>query len=226
MPPQEHDEGGLIERAKRGDGAAFEEIVRRYDADVLRLALRLSRSEDAARDLYQETFLKAFRSIGAFRGECALRTWLYRIVANACRDQVRRRVADRRAGETAPPAGDRGDDWTVEAARLLVDRRPSHDPERAAHAGEVRRRVADAVRLLPERERLVFTLRHDEEMRLSDVAGILETSEETVRNCLYRAHQRLRAALADLREPAPDAAPSAGRRLGPAGRVESLNGAD
>lgn len=193
-----HDENALIGEAQAGSATAFEELVRLYDADILRLALRMVRSEDAARDIYQESFLRAFRSIRRFRGECSFRTWLYRIVVNVCRDQARRR--DTRREVPLSTTGDqRGQDWTVEAARLLVDHHPASDPEGTLRAREVRRRVAEALRLLSERERLVFELRHDQGLRLGAVAEVLETTEETARNCLYRAHQRLRAALSDLR---------------------------
>ena len=216
MPPQ--DEDGLIGEAQRGSAAAFEELVRLHDAGVLRLALRMARSEEEARDIYQEAFLKAYRSIREFRGECSFRTWLFRIVTNLCLDRTRRRAV-RREDALAPRGGERGEDWTVEAARLLVDRRPGSDPERVLEAGEVRRRIDEALRSLPERERVVFELRHDHGLRLAAVAEVLETSEETARNCLYRAHQRLRAALTDLRW---GATPE--RRVRAAGRPESVNG--
>src|SRR5262249_32440710 len=146
----------------------------------------------------QEAFLKAYRSIGGFRGESAFQTWLFRIVTNLCLDRVRRK-AGRGKDEVHGRTSDESGDWTVEAARLLVDRRPESDPERALQSSEVRRRLAEALGRLPERERLVFELRHDQGMRLGAVAEILETSEETIRNCLYRAHQRLRVDLSDLR---------------------------
>jgi len=226
VPPQ--DEDGLIGEAQRGSAAAFEELVRLHDAGVLRLALRMVRSEEEARDIYQEAFLKAYRSIHEFRGECSFRTWLFRIVTNLCLDRARRR-AGRREDALAAQGGERGDDWTVEAARLLVDRRPGSDPERVLEADEVRRRIDEALRGLPERERVVFELRHDHGLRLAAVAEILETSEETARNCLYRAHQRMRAALADLRWAAAGAirgrpAAAAERRVRAAGRPESING--
>ena len=224
-------EARLIGEAQAGSAEAFEALVRLYDADVLRLALRIVRSEDGARDIYQETFLKAFRSLAGFRGECAFRTWLYRIATNLCLDHVRRQAHGQRGAPRPVPAGEAGDDWTVEAARLLVDRRPESDPERVLQADEVRRRVAEALRDLPERERLVFELRHDQDLRLAAVAEILETSEETARNCLYRAHQRLRAALCDLRGTAGVFAPGraasrGGRKVRIAGQGKPLNGVE
>ena len=226
VPPQ--DEGGLIGEAQRGSAGAFEELVRLHDREVLRLALRMVRSEEEARDVYQEAFFKAYRSIREFRGESSFKTWLFRIVTNLCLDHARRQAG--RRDEPLPAQGDhRGDDWTVEATRLLVDRRPESDPERALEATEVRRRVEEAVRRLPERERLVFALRHDQGLRLVAIAEILDASGETVRNCLYRAHQRLRAALSDLRWAAAGAAPGRAapaveRKFRAPGRREPVNG--
>ena len=89
--PRAWPSGRLIERAQTGDRAAFEELVHRYDRDVLRLALNLMRRAEDARDVYQEAFLKAYKNIHRFRFECSFYTWLYRIVTNVCLDTLRRR---------------------------------------------------------------------------------------------------------------------------------------
>ena len=202
------DESALIGEARSGSAAAFEELVRRYDRSVLRLAFSIVRSEEDARDIYQEAFLRAFRSIPRFRNECAFKTWLFRIVTNLCLDHARRDGA--RPREPLRPHPGSEDDGRQGAAGLPADTRPGADPERVAASAEMRRRIGEALVALPARERLVFELRHDHGMRLAAVADILETSEETVRNCLYRAHQRLREALGDLKGPA-----GAGGRAGP-----------
>src|SRR6202162_766182 len=90
----------VIERAQGGDREAFEELVHRYDRDVLRLALNLLHSPEDARDVYQETFLKIYRNLHRFRSECSFYTWIYRIVTNVCFDHLRRRRS--RPEEQAP----------------------------------------------------------------------------------------------------------------------------
>ncbi len=195
------DEGALIEEAREGSAAAFEELVRRYDRGVLRLALGIVRSEEDARDICQETFLRAFKSIRGFRHECAFGTWLFRIATNLCLDHARRHGQLRHEplegksvdGAAGRDEGDRG------AAGRLVDRSPEGDPMGALEGGDLRRLIGEALGTLPPRERLVFGLRHGEGLRLAAIAEILETSEETARNCLYRAHQRLRQSLGHLR---------------------------
>src|SRR3984957_8897757 len=81
----------LIREAQRGNHAAFEDLVRQYDAPVLRLAYHMTRSEQDAQDIYQEAFLKAYRNINNFRFECSFYTWIYRIVTNLCLDLLRKR---------------------------------------------------------------------------------------------------------------------------------------
>src|SRR5579863_6107670 len=80
--PRRIDDTMLVREAQRGDRAAFEELVRHYDQAVLRLALHLTGSEHEAQDIYQDAFLKAYKSIGRFRFECSFYTWIYRIVTN------------------------------------------------------------------------------------------------------------------------------------------------
>src|SRR6202171_354638 len=87
------DDRALVAEAQTGSRAAFEDLVRRYDRDVLRLALNLMKRPEDARDVYQEAFLKVYRNLHRFRFECSFYTWLYRIVTNVCLDHLRRRQA-------------------------------------------------------------------------------------------------------------------------------------
>src|SRR4029434_6037428 len=89
----ELDERALVVEAQAGNRAAFEELVRRFDRDVLRLALNLMKRPEDARDVYQEAFLKVYRNLHRFRFECSFYTWLYRIVTIVCLDHLRRRQA-------------------------------------------------------------------------------------------------------------------------------------
>jgi len=222
------DEGGLIEEAREGSAAAFDELVRRYDRGVLRLALGIVGSEEDARDIYQETFLRAFKSIRGFRHECAFGTWLFRIATNLCLDharrngQLRHEPLEGRAAD-GPAGGDEGDRGV---AGRLVDRSLEGNPERALEAGDLRRAIGQALSTLPPRERLVFGLRHGEGLRLAAIAEILQTSEETARNCLYRAHQRLRLSLGHLRGHAGVAAGKASRGDRLSGKAEIAGGVE
>src|SRR6202166_4893918 len=85
------DDRILIERAQSGDREAFEELVHRYDRDVLRIAMNVLHKAEDARDVYQEAFLKIYKNLHRFRFECSFYTWMYRVVTNVCLDFLRRR---------------------------------------------------------------------------------------------------------------------------------------
>ena len=84
-------EADLVRAAQRGDTAAFDQLVRAHDHQVLRMAYNLLHSEEDARDVYQEAFLRVYRNLPKFRFDCSFSTWLYRIVSNLCLDQLRKR---------------------------------------------------------------------------------------------------------------------------------------
>ena len=208
MPPP--DDEALIGRAQLGDVASFEELVRRHDRSVLRLALSLLGSEEEARDVYQEAFLRAYRSLAGFRQESTFETWMFRIVTNLCLDRLRRQAgrAEVPAGTGAAAAEAAGAGVAGEMEDRLArvaDDRPDHDPEKALLQREIRRQIEAAIAGLSSRERLVFELRHYQGLRLKTIGEILETSEETARNCLFRAHRQLRARLRDFRGAVRDA---------------------
>ncbi len=167
--------------------------MHRYDRDVLRLALRFVRTEDEAHDLYQEAFLRMYRTLDRFRHECSFQTWLYRVVTNLCLDHLRR-AATRPGRPGAAPEGDDGED----PLERLPEERPGSDPERTLLGREIGGRIETALRRLAPRERLVFEMRHHQGLRSRAIAEALDTSEETVRNSLCRAHRELRVALEDL----------------------------
>jgi RNA polymerase sigma-70 factor (ECF subfamily) len=107
---EQSGEAALIRAAQAGDKEAFEQLVRSYDQQVLRMALNLLRSPEDARDIYQEAFLRVYRSLPKFRFDCSFSTWLYRIVANLCLDQIRKRKV--RKEEAAAVSVD-GAEWTA-----------------------------------------------------------------------------------------------------------------
>ena len=186
------DEPALIRRAQGGDRTAFDVLVRRYDREVLRLALKVVGSPEEATDLYQEAFLKVYRSLSRFRFESAFSTWLYRVVMNVCLDHLRRQKS---RSEVQPPESDRGQ---PEFFHTVADDRPGLNPEQALRAKEIQHRIGRALEGLSPRERLVFELKHYQGMWLRAIGDLCGTSEETAKNCLFRATQKLRFALADL----------------------------
>jgi RNA polymerase sigma-70 factor (ECF subfamily) len=186
------DEIALIRRAQGGDSEAFESLVRVYDQNVLRLALQVVRSQEEARDLYQEAFLKVYRSLRYFRLEARFSTWLYRVVMNVCLDYLRRQSTRK---EVQGPEREEGE---PEYFQTVPDERPVLNPERAVHSKEIGRRIQAALQRLNPRERMVFELKHYQGLKLRAIGGLCKTSEQTVKNCLFRATQKLRLELGDL----------------------------
>jgi RNA polymerase sigma-70 factor (ECF subfamily) len=182
----------LIRAAQRGDQDAFEQLVRAHDQSVLRLAMNLLRSPEDARDVYQEAFLRVYRSLDSFRFDCSFQTWLYRIVTNVCLDQLRKRKVRKEESavvETSDGPLDRMETFEEETAHA--------NPERTLWNRELKQRIEKALDLLTPRERMVFELRHYQGLRLRNIGEVLGTTEEAAKNCLFRATQKMRAVLGD-----------------------------
>ena len=177
----------LAERIAGGDEAAFDELVERHFARVAGIAGRFFRQPDAAEEIHQEVFLKAFISIGSYRGEVPLEHWLSRIAVNACYDALRRSrrrpetpiesVADPAADSPGPDAeaGDGASFWRQEQARIAAD---------------------EMLAMLQPAERLVLTLMVLEDRSAADVADLTGWSVVNVKVRAFRARRKLKAMLA------------------------------
>ncbi len=188
-------EAELIREAQAGSRAAFDTLVRQYEHQVLRLALHLTGSEHDAEDIYQDAFLKAYRYIGNFRFECSFYTWIYRIVTNLCLDQLRRRKTRRE--DRAVVVDRTGDEIDVLAS--ISDNRSYSNPARELDRKQLGEKIQRALEELTPRERMVFELKHYQGLRLRTIGEMLNTTEETAKNTLFRATKKLRAQLAELR---------------------------
>ena len=189
------DDSDLIRQAQRGDRVAFEALVRQYDQAVLRLALHLTGSEQDAQDIYQEAFLKAYRHVGNFRFECSFYTWIYRIVTNLCLDHLRRR--NTRKEDSALWVDKGGEEHSL--LDTISDDRAHASPERDLMRRELGSRIKAALGKLTPRERMVFELKHYQGLKLRTIGEMLNTTEETAKNTLFRATQKLRGSLAGRR---------------------------
>lgn len=187
------DVDSLVRAAQRGDQVAFEQLVRAYDQSVLRLAMNLLRSPEDARDVYQEAFLRVYRNLHAFRFDCSFHTWLYRIVTNICLDQLRKRKVRKEESAVVETAG-----GGIDRTEALEEESAAANPERVTWNRQLGQRIEDALEDLTPRERMVFELRHYQGLRLRNIGEILGTSEEAVKNCLFRATQKMRGLLGDL----------------------------
>jgi RNA polymerase sigma factor (sigma-70 family) len=175
------DDEELAERARRGDGRAYDDLVERHQAAAFRTAYVITGSAVEAEDAAQEAFVKAYRALGRFRRGAPFRPWLLRIVANEARN--RRRSSARRAGLAIKLAGDQssGDAAPSPEAQLL-------DSER-------REALLAALEGLREEDRLVIACRYFLELSEDETAAVLEWRRGTVKSRLSRALERLRREL-------------------------------
>jgi RNA polymerase sigma-70 factor (ECF subfamily) len=194
--PERALENQLIREAQAGSRSAFDTLVRQHDQAVLRLALNVSGSENDAQDIVQEAFLKAYRYLPNFRFECSFYTWLYRIVTNVALDSMRRRKTRRE--EPATMADGAG--GSIDLLGNVSDDRSMANPGRELERKELDYKIREALDKLTPRERMVFEMKHYQGMRLRAIGEVLNTTEETAKNTLFRATRKLRADLASVRE--------------------------
>jgi RNA polymerase sigma-70 factor (ECF subfamily) len=187
------DETELIRSAQNGDEVAFEQLVHAYDQSVLRLALNLLRSSQDAYDVYQEAFLRVYRNLPSFRFDCSFQTWLYRIVTNLCLDHLRKRKVRREESRVLETS-----DGPLDLLDSIQERRADGDPQRHLYSEQLKVRIRQVLDDLTPRERMVFEMSHYQGMRLRAIGDVLGTSEEAAKNCLFRATQKMRAALGDF----------------------------
>jgi RNA polymerase sigma-70 factor (ECF subfamily) len=189
------EDSPLIARAQAGERAAFDVLVRRYDRDVLRLILRIVHNQEQASDLYQEAFLRIYRNLHLFRLESSFYTWIYRIVTNVCLDHLRRRRS--RPEDQAPAI--QADAGRTRAMDFFDNQQdPQANAEQRLLGKEIGERIDAALRQLSPRERMIFEMKHYQGLKLRAIGEALGTSEETVKNSLFRATQKLRLQLQEL----------------------------
>lgn len=188
-PPVEDQ---FIERLKRSDPAAFETLVKERSGEIYGLLYRLTENAEEARDLTQETFLRAFQNIGQFRGESDLRTWIYRIAINQARNRWRWWRRRRRDATVSIEASEAAGNMSV-LASLSSDR--SSDPEHGAIAHERERALRRALSGLRRVYREAVVLRDIEGFAYEEIASALNISVGTVKSRLARGRQELRRKL-------------------------------
>ena len=174
-------EAALVAAAKAGDRTAFEALVRATYAEIYTLAYRLTGDEEDARDVVQDAYFRAFRSIKRFRGEARFSTWMYRITANCAATHLAKRAKGRH--------DELSDDEPV------ADIRPDNDPEAVAEAGVLRDRVTSALAELPPRLRAVVVLRDVYDLPHEAIASELGITEAAAKVRLHRARRKLRERL-------------------------------
>ena len=179
----------LISRTLEGDGNAFALIVERFQRKIFRVAYAIVRDETEADTITQDTFIQAYTHLRSFERRAELETWLTRIAINRSRDVLRRRKF--------VSLFTTNDDGENEVMFEPVDERP--DPERQLMASQLRVAIQRAERLLSAQQKVIFRLRHYENLSLEDIAENLGLRAGTVRAHLFRAIHKIRKELASWR---------------------------
>jgi RNA polymerase sigma-70 factor (ECF subfamily) len=177
----------LVEATRRGDASAFEELVRRYDRKLLRIALNVTHNPDDAQEVVQDAFFKAYRNLDRFRADAKFSTWLFRITVNESLMKLRRY---RGAQEQSI---DNGEENNGSAAFDLTDWSP--DPEALYGAAEFRQILIGSLQKLSPALRVVFVLRDMEDHSIAQTAELLNLTENAVKSRLSRARSGLRQEL-------------------------------
>lgn len=180
------DEHILVAAAKRGDAAAFEELVNRYESKILRLTKNITGNQEDAEDAMQEAFLKAYAHLDMFQGDSRFYTWLVRIAANEGLMRLRKRRPQMSLDE--PIQGD-----TDLMPRELEDWRPS--PEREYAQSEMQNILMEVIEKLEPEYRIVLVLRDLEELSTQEAAEALGISATAVKSRLLRGRLKLREKL-------------------------------
>lgn len=182
------NEQELIHRAQRGDTDAFADLLALHERFVYNLALRTIGNPTEAEDVAQEAFVRAWQALPNFRGGSALRTWLYRIVVNLCINRFPR--LRRELNELT-------DDYCTDLPETTWF---EHDPALRSEARERRAMLHREIESLPESQRMLITLRYQDEMSYDEIASLVGLPLGTVKTGLFRAKERLRQALSIYQE--------------------------
>jgi RNA polymerase sigma-70 factor (ECF subfamily) len=174
-----------VDAFQHGDFAAFDELVRRWERKIHGAIYRVVGSEEEARDVGQETFLKAYRALGSFKREARFSSWLYQIALNLCRDRLRRRKL--RQHVSLEELGD--------SVRDATPRSPAPSALELIERNDLSRAVAAAVDALPDEQREVIVLKEYQGLTFLEIADALGLPPSTVKTRLYRGLGQLREQL-------------------------------
>lgn len=172
----------LVQRSMDGDVESFNQLVRRWERPIYALAYRTIGREEDARDVCQETFLRAFRGLPGFKGQAKFSSWLYRIALNLCRDWIRRQ---RRTPVVATPEG-------IDLVELASEQGPVESVEDLVARREMSRAVAEAMRLLPDEQRTAIILKEYHGLTFQEIADLQGCPLSTVKTRLYQGLNVLR----------------------------------
>jgi len=183
----------LIIQAQKGNQNAFEELVYRYDRNVLSITIKYANNEDDAKDLYQEVFIRVYRSIKSFRFQSEFSTWLFRITTNVCLTYKSRSKEHLKVSIDKEFDDDENEFSTTK--ELVYDGSSPEEISSDANLGEI---VNAAVESLSPKQKMTFVLKHYEGYKIREIAEMLNCKEGTVKKYLFDATKNLRKKLSPV----------------------------
>ncbi|MEW6535387.1 MAG: sigma-70 family RNA polymerase sigma factor [Candidatus Auribacterota bacterium] len=179
----EYSDNDLISAVREGKIEAFDQIVRRYESKVLGVLYGMMRNSDDARDVAQDVFVKAYKSVDKFRGDSKLYTWLYRITVNMAIDYMRKKQKKAKV-EYNDEVKISDDNPAVPVDRI--------SPSKTVQNKELRTKLQEAIEQLPEEQKSTFVLREMQDMSYQEIAGVMNCSVGTVMSRLFYARKKVR----------------------------------
>lgn len=193
---REYSDQELVQMIKQNDSSAFSELVNRYRARALGSAYSLVGNRQDAEDITQEAFIRVYKGLAWFREKSDFFTWFYRIIINLCRDYQRKKF---RSGfsqvSIGPYSKEETDAEHVSLENTETDISKSDNPAKATIDHELNQKISGAINVLPDRQRIAFSLKHLEGLTIKDISHIMKCSEGTVKAHLWRAISRLQRLL-------------------------------
>ena len=191
----ERADADLVRQAGEGDRDAFRELFERYQRRVLSVVMGMLHDREAALDVTQETFIKAYRSIDRFKGEASFYTWIYRIAVNLAIDWQRREWRRPMAAPTRSPSGDGPEEDAIDR---IGDETPGNDPFLATRDRQLRERVREAIEELTPDHKAVILLREVEGLSYDEISRAMQCSIGTVMSRLHYARKKLQKRLKEF----------------------------
>ncbi len=184
------DEIQLIKQAQKGDQLAFEQLVYRYDRQVLNIAMSFRNSEDDAQDIYQEVFLRVFRGLKNFQFKSEFSTWLFRITTNVCisfktrKERYSHQSLDEQIGNDE-------DDIRTRSDLIESDSSVAKETE----LNENQQYINEALEKLPAQQKLAFTMKYFDGYKIKEIAEMMQCTEGTVKRYLFNASGKMKEQL-------------------------------
>jgi RNA polymerase sigma-70 factor (ECF subfamily) len=199
-------DAAVVAQVLAGDKDAFRLLVERHSRSIFRVVYRMTGNQQDAEEVLQETFLRAYKSLGHFESRSNFRTWLYRIAVNRALDLLSSR-------KTQTPMKDGyqiTDNPDPEESRQVQVPAAAPGPDRLLISAEIKKKVAQALGLLTPAERVAFTMRHMEGQSIEEISRVLNVKTSAAKNCVFRAVQKLRQQLEPFAASGPQGAPRYG----------------